>query len=105
MEVIMENTNQEYERYQAAKKRVKAIKGFYANLVSYVLVISFLIFINFKYTPEHLWFYWPMLGWGVGLLFHAFGVFKIIPFFGEDWEEKKIKEFMKEDEKQKDKFQ
>jgi hypothetical protein len=32
-------------------------------------------------------------------------VFNIIPFFGEDWEEKKIKEFMKEDEKQKDKFQ
>ena len=102
----MENTNQEYERYQKAKKRVKEIKGFYANLVSYVLVISFLTFINLKYTPEHIWFCWPMLGWGVGLLFHAFGVFKIVPFFGEDWEEKKIKEFMKqEEEKQKEKFQ
>lgn len=101
----MENTNQEYERYQKARKRVKAIKGFYANLVCYILVISFLAFINLKYTSEHIWFCWPMLGWGVGLLFHAFGAFKIVPFFGEDWEEKKIKEFMKEDEKQKDKFQ
>lgn len=104
----MENTNQEYERYQAAKKRVKTIKGFYANLISYILVISFLVFINLKYTPEEIWFCWPMLGWGVGLLFHGFRVFKIVPFFGEDWEEKKIKEYMEEEEeeeKQKNKFQ
>ncbi|SEP57107.1 2TM domain-containing protein [Flavobacterium urocaniciphilum] len=101
----METNNQEYERYQAAKKRVKEIKGFYGNLVSYILVISFLTFINLKYTPEHLWFYWPMLGWGIGLLFHAFGVFNIVPFFGKDWEEKKIKELMEEENKQKDKFQ
>ena len=97
----MENTNQEFERYQKAKKRVKEIKGFYGNLVSYVLVISFLTFINLKYTPEHLWFFWPMLGWGIGLLFHAFGVFKIVPFFGEDWEERKIKELMEEEKSKK----
>lgn len=101
----METNNQEYERYQKAKKRVKEIKGFYGNLVSYVLVISFLTFINLRYTPEHLWFYWPMLGWGIGVLFHAFGVFKIFPFFGDDWEEKKIKEFMEEEKNKKDKFQ
>ncbi len=101
----METNNQEYERYQKAKKRVKEIKGFYGNLVSYILVISFLTFINLKYTPEHLWFYWPMLGWGIGVLFHAFGVFNIVPFFGDDWEEKKIKELMEEEDKQKDKFQ
>ena len=101
----METNNQEYYSYQKAKKRVKEIKGFYANLVSYVLVISFLTFINLKYTPEHLWFYWPMLGWGIGLLFHAFGVFKIVPFFGQDWEERKIKELMDEEKKQGNKFE
>lgn len=101
----MENTNQEYERYQAARKRVRAIKSFYANLISYVLVISFLTFINLKYTPEHLWFYWPMLGWGFGLFFHAMGVFKIIPFFGEDWEEKKIKELMEKEKQQNNRFE
>jgi hypothetical protein len=101
----METNNQEYEKYQAAKKRVKQIKGFYANVVCYIIFISFFIFINLKYTPEHIWFYWPMCGWGIGLLFHAFGVFKIVPFFGDDWEERKIKEFMKEEEKQKEKFE
>lgn len=101
----METNNQEYERYQKAKKRVKEIKGFYGNLISYILVISFLTFINLKYTPGHLWFYWPMLGWGIGVLFHAFGVFNIFPFFGDDWEEKKIKEFMEEEKNKKDKFE
>lgn len=101
----MEMNNQEYYSYQKAKKRVKAIKGFYANLVMYILVISFLAFINLKYTPENIWFCWPMLGWGIGLLFHAFGVFKITPFFGEDWEEKKIKEFMENEKKQNNKFE
>lgn len=95
----METNNQEYERYQRARKRVKEIKGFYGNLISYTLVISFLIFINLKYSPEHIWFYWPMLGWGIGVLFHGLGVFNIVPFFGKDWEEKKIQEFMKEEEK------
>jgi hypothetical protein len=101
----METTNQEYERYLAARKKVKEIKGFYVNLVSYVLVISFLTFINLKYTPEHLWFYWPMLGWGIGLLFHGFGVFNLVPFFGNDWEEKKIKELMEEENRQNNKYQ
>jgi hypothetical protein len=105
MELIMENTNQEYERYQAARKKVKEIKGFYANLVSYILVISFLTFINLKYTPEHLWFYWPMLGWGIGLLFHGFGVFNLVPFFGNDWEEKKIKELMDKEKQQNKTFE
>lgn len=94
------NNNQEYERYQAAKKRVAEIKGWYANLISFVLVISFLAFINLKYSPNHLWFFWPMLGWGIGVVFHAIGVFKIVPFFGKDWEEKKIQEFMNQEKKQ-----
>ncbi len=100
----MENTNQEYERYQAAKKRVNEIKGFYGNLVSYILVNLFLIFINLKYSPEHLWFFWPMLGWGFGLLGHASKVFNWLTFLGKDWEEKKIQEFMEEENQKKEKF-
>ena len=87
------------EKYENAKKRVKELKGFYSHLASYILIISFLCFINFRFSPEHIWFYWPMLGWGIGLFFHAVGVFNIIPFFGKDWEDKKITEIM-EKEKQ-----
>jgi hypothetical protein len=105
MEVNMENTNQEYERYQEVRKKVKEIKGFYSHLTVYVLVISVLIFINLKYTPEYLWFFWSAIGWGFGLLGHASKVFNWIPLIGKDWEEKKIKELMEEENRQNNKYQ
>ena len=40
---------------------------------------------------------WPALGWGVGIAFHAISVFGI----GKSWEERKIRELMEKDEKQK----
>lgn len=87
----------EEDKYIRAKKKVENLKGFYSNLLAYVLVIPFLIFINLKTSPNHLWFWWPMLGWGVGIVFHAFGVFGHNIVLGKDWEEKKIKEMMDKD--------
>ena len=101
----MENNYQEEERYFKARKRVEEIKGFYGNLIAYIVVNIGLMVLNLLTSPGYLWFFWPMLGWGIGVLFHGMKVFDFMPFFGKDWEEKKIKEFMKEEEKQKDKFQ
>jgi hypothetical protein len=41
-----------------------------------------------------LWFYWPLLGWGIGLFFHGMSVFVFSKFPGKQWEERKIKEVM-----------
>ena len=103
MGIIMETTN-EFERYQKAKKQVEEIKGFYGHLASYILVMGLLIFINLLYTPQYLWFVWSMLGWGIGLFFHAMKVFNWFPFFNKEWEEKKIKQYM-EQEKKSNKFE
>ncbi|TRX16457.1 2TM domain-containing protein [Flavobacterium franklandianum] len=97
----MENKYQEEERYYEAKKRVEEIKGFYGNLIAYVVVNIGLMVINLLTSPAYLWFFWPMLGWGIGVVFHGMKVFNYLPFLGKDWEEQKIKEFMeKEDKKQ-----
>ena len=93
----MEANQFDIEKYNKAKERVKELKGFYGHLASYVVVIPVLIFINLYFSPKHFWFYWPMLGWGTGLFFHAVGVFNIIPFFGKDWDDKKIKEIMEKE--------
>ena len=98
MELIMEKNNEEYEKYQRAKKQVKEIKGFYSHLLSYVLVMAVLIFINLKYTPQYLWFFWSLFGWGIGLLFHAIRTFNFFPFFlNDDWEQRKIKQYIDEE--------
>jgi len=95
----MEEDYKEYEKYQKAKKQVEEIKGFYGHLGSFVAVNLFLIFINLKYSPEYLWFFWPLLGWGIGLLFHGMRVFNYIPFLVKDWEERKINEFLEKEKK------
>jgi hypothetical protein len=43
-----------------------------------------------------------MLGWGIGVIFHGMKVFNYMPFFGKDWEEQKIKEFMEKENRRKD---
>ncbi|MEW5676084.1 histidine kinase [Flavobacterium enshiense] len=85
----------EESAYFRAKKRVEAIRGFYGSLLSYCVVIPVLVFINLKFSSKFQWFWFPMLGWGMGLIFHGFGVFGL----GANWEERKIKELMNEDAK------
>jgi hypothetical protein len=100
----MENKYQAEDRYYVAKKKVNEIKGFYGNLTSYILVNVILLVINLVTSPEYLWFFWPLFGWGIGVLIHGMSVFQWLPFFGKEWEEKKIKEFMDIENKTKDKF-
>ncbi|MFT7350910.1 MAG: hypothetical protein ACI9XR_000633 [Flavobacterium sp.] len=103
MEIINDNQNGK-TAYQNAYKKVQEIKGFYVHATIYVLVIGFLIFINLKYSADYLWFLWSAGGWGIGLFFHALRVFNFIKFFGKDWEEKKIQDFMDEEKRQKDSY-
>ncbi len=95
----MESNYDDLERFNRAKKHVEEIKGFYGNLIFYILVNLFLLFINLRYSPEKLWFYWPMFGWGIGVFFHGMKVFNFFPFLSKDWEEKKVKEFMEEEKR------
>lgn len=85
----------EQEKNQEAKKHVKEIKGFYFHIITYILVNTVLVVINLLKSPEYLWFIWPIIGWGVGLVFHAFSVFGNL--WGKSWEERKIKEIMDKD--------
>jgi hypothetical protein len=81
-------------KYEDARKRVKALKGFYINLFTYVVINLILAIINFIISPNNLWFYWVLIGWGTGIVFQAFSVFGKNTMFGSDWEDKKIKEYM-----------
>jgi two-component system LytT family sensor kinase len=89
------DTKSQDKAYERAKKRVKEIKGFYGNLISYCTVIPFLIFVNLYTQNHYYWFWWPLLGWGVGVASHAFQVFGI----GTSWQEKKIQEIMDKQKK------
>ena len=86
--------SQEQLAYEKAAKRVEELKGFYGNLISYCIFIPFLIFINLKTAPNYHWFWWPLLGWGIGVISHGIKTFGI----GTDWEERQIKKYMEKEE-------
>ncbi len=98
---IMETQNiyNENMAYVRAKERVDQIKGFYGNLISYCFVIPVLIFINLS-TTKFQWFWFPLLGWGMGVTFHALEVFG----YGKTWEEKKIREILEKENNQNGKW-
>jgi hypothetical protein len=97
----MENTNRE-DKYFRAKERVEALKKFYGSLLSYVIFITLLGALNYWIDEwRYPWFLWAAFGWGIGLVFQAVKAFDFNPFFGKDWENRKIKELMEKEEDQK----
>ncbi|NND16217.1 MAG: Pr2TM family membrane protein [Eudoraea sp.] len=85
------------KRYQRAKERVEEIKGFYGNLTAYLIVIPFLVWLNFR-TTSFPWVFFPMFFWGLGLTMHGLGAFGYNPLWGKGWEERKIRELMDKDD-------
>jgi uncharacterized membrane protein YecN with MAPEG domain len=60
---------------EAAISRLKAKRAFQANIVSYLVVNAFLVGI---WAVSGAGFFWPifvMLGWGFGLVMHAWQVY------------------------------
>lgn len=101
----MEPNFTEEQRYILAKKRVEKISKFYKHLAVYIVVNIFLsaIFIVgdindgdtfneavFNYHNYKIWLFW-----GIGIVFQALNTFGLTLFMNKDWEEKKIKEYLK----------
>lgn len=95
----MENFEQE-NKYLKAKQRVGEIKKFYTSFISYLIFIACLAALNY-YVNEWRspWFLWAALGWGIGLFFQATKAFRWFSYFGRDWEERKLKKFMEQEER------
>ena len=53
----------------------KCTRSFTVHLFAYVAVVLLLLFVNLTVTPKVWWFYWVALGWGAGLIPHAWSAF------------------------------
>lgn len=98
----MEHQDLKEQKYLRAKKRVKKVKGFYVHFAVYIAVNVFILLAN-ALSGDGWRVFWEwqsystLLFWGIGIAFHAFGVFGIDFILGRSWEERKIKEFMDKD--------
>ena len=86
--------DQNDQDYKEAKKKVKEEKQFYSHLGVYLVMSVFFIVLNLVTSPDHLWFYWPMLGWGLGLFLQGVRVFTDIGL-SKEWEEKRIERHLR----------
>ncbi len=98
----MENQD-EKERYERAKKRVRELKDFYGHLIAYAGVNVMLFIINWVTSPGTWWFYWVTIFWGIGVMWHAISVFASGRVESKQWEEKKIKELMEKEKQEQQK--
>ena len=85
------------ERYQLAQARVQQLRLFYTHVAVYVFVNILLLLINLITDPSSLWFYWPLLGWGIGLAAHAFLVYGAGSIMGKEWEDQKIRQILEKE--------
>jgi 2TM domain len=62
------------ERDQAIR-RLRAKREFYQHVTAYVIVNLGLIVVWALTGGDYFWPVWPILGWGIGLLFHGWSVY------------------------------
>ena len=65
----------EFELRRMATHRADMKLAFRSHVLAYAIVNAGLLMINILTSPGHWWFYWPMLGWGLGLAAHAAAVY------------------------------
>lgn len=75
---------------EEAFRYVRRLRGFYLHVFQYLLVIAGLTVINLVTTPQRLWVPWVIAGWGLGLLGHAFMVFRPSWLLGPEWERQQV---------------
>ena len=73
---------------ERAIRRLKAKGEFKVHLLAYVLVNAFLVVIWAVSGADFFWPVFPILGWGIGLVFHAWDV------YGNEPSEEKIRREM-----------
>lgn len=101
------------DKYERARKKVDAIKGFHSHLKAFIIINLFILLIraNFlslfridSFDPQfERWLDWNVWGtfviWGIALLLHGIYVYRFNFGFIKRWEERKIREYLNQQNK------
>jgi hypothetical protein len=64
---------------EKALQRLKKKRDFMAHLLSYVFVNGFLVILWLAVGDGFFWPMFPILGWGIGVFFHGWDVYRGVP--------------------------
>jgi len=68
--MVKEISLEEYKKAYREIRKERERKDFIIHLVVYFFANTIMAVCNLLYTPHHLWFFWPLIFWGFGLLCH-----------------------------------
>jgi len=64
---------------EQALARIKKKRDFSAHLLVYIVVNCFLVFVWAVSSGGFFWPMFPILGWGIGIVFHAWDTYRKEP--------------------------
>lgn len=70
MYVAPEVTLAAYKQAEAELRIEEGRLGFLTHTIIYVLVNALLIVLNLLVVPGYIWFFYPLIAWGIGLSLH-----------------------------------
>jgi hypothetical protein len=75
------------EEYKKACREIvpeEEMRGFSIHVMAYVFATVMLIPMNFLFFPQVVWFFYPLISWGIGLTIHH--------LFSVRWIEQRLKD-------------
>ncbi len=102
-----------FEKYMQARKRIDAIKNYYAHLIIYVfaaialvslkgMILDFFFSKGLTEPGFNKWLSWniimiPVL-WGLILLIYGLYLFLFKPGFFKNWEQRQLRKYLEEED-------
>jgi hypothetical protein len=77
-----------------ARRWVRRKRVLYTILGIYVALSLMWFLIDMSDGTENLWFYWPMLGTGIGVAITAVALLGMGGLLGHDWENRQVERYL-----------
>ena len=99
------SNKEDKERLLRAQKNLKRLKFFYFHLAGYIVSVALLLYnlyiVAGPYKDNIISLNLSVIvAWTVLILLHAWRIFKEKKVFKKSWEDKKMKQFLKEDDQE-----
>jgi 4-hydroxybenzoate polyprenyltransferase len=80
---------------EEARRYVRRKRIFFTVLAIWIALSLMWFFIDMRDDSSSVWFYWPMLGTGVGVAITGIVLLGIGGLFGADWERREIDKYLR----------
>ncbi len=80
---------------EEARRYVRRKRIFYTVLGIWLALSLMWFFIDMRDDSSSIWFYWPMLGTGIGVAITGLVLLGMGGFFGADWERREIDKYLR----------